>query len=227
MAAKTPSSDRGKTKVFTVDDHRIVRQGIRLLVNQEPGLEVVGEADNVHGALTEIDRLHPDIAVVDLSLKGGSGLDLIKDIQIRHPGLAVLVLSTRDESFYAERVLRAGARGYITKEEGSEKVIEGIREILSGKVYLSGKMASKMLSRMVGAAKPRELPSVRDLSDRELEVFELVGQGMPTRDIAARLHLSVKTVESHREHIKEKLGLDSASDLLRHAIQWVQNQSGP
>jgi DNA-binding NarL/FixJ family response regulator len=227
MAAKTPPSDRGKTKVFIVDDHPIVRQGIRLLVNQEPGLEVVGEADNVHDALAEIDRLHPDIAVVDLSLKGGSGLDLIKDIQIRHPGLAVLVLSMRDESFYAERVLRAGARGYITKEEGSEKVIEGIREILSGKVYLSGKMASKMLSGMVGATKARELPSVRDLSDRELEVFELVGQGMPTRDIAARLHLSVKTVESHREHIKEKLGLDSASDLLRHAIQWVQNQAGP
>lgn len=216
----------GKVRILLVDDHPIVRQGIGLLVAQEPDMLVCGEADSAAGALEAIERCRPDVAVVDLTLKESLGLELLKDIRIRFPKLLALVYSMRDEAFYAERVLRAGARGYVTKEEGGRAVIEGIRAILSGRIHLSEKMASKLIGRFVqGDAKlPRD--SVASLTDRELEVFELIGQGLPTREIAERLHLSAKTVDSHREHIKEKLQIDSATDLLKHAIEWVRFQKG-
>ena len=211
------------TKVLLVDDHPIVRQGIRMLVDQESDLEVCGEAESEVEALRLIEQTQPDIAVVDLSLKGSSGLSLTREIRTRHPQVQVLVLSMRDEAFYAERVLRAGAKGYITKEQGSERIIEGIRKVVAGQIYLSDQLASKMLKSLVGGDRPGESP-VRRLSDRELAVFELIGHGLTTRDVAKRLHLSVKTVESHREHIKEKLNLSGAPDLLKYAIQWVQYQ---
>jgi DNA-binding NarL/FixJ family response regulator len=210
------------TKVLIVDDHPIVRQGIRLLVDQEPDMAVCGEADCATEAMKAIENTGPDVAIVDLSLKDSSGLDLIKDIRIRYPDLVVLVLSMRDEFFYAERVLRAGARGYITKEEGTEKVIDGIRKVLAGEICLAEKLAAKMISRMVEGPRVAAGPSVQNLSDRELEVFELLGRGLTTREIAEKLHLSIKTIESHREHIKDKLKLANANELLKQAIQWVQ-----
>ncbi len=223
MSVRKGQGDRGKVRILLVDDHPIVRQGIRMLVGQQEDMTVCGEADSAAAALEAIERSSPDVAIVDLSLKESSGLELIKDIKIRHPALRVLVLSMRDETFYAERVLRAGARGYITKEEGTEKVIEGVRKVMDGEIYLSEKLAGRMLSRYVSGDAG---PLVQTLTDRELEIFELLGNGLTTREIAEKLYLSPKTVESHREHIKEKLRLENATELLKHAIQWVQLQSG-
>ena len=221
----SPASSRPKVaKVLLVDDHPIVRQGVRALIDQEEDLAVCGEAESEIEALKIIEQTHPDIAVVDLSLKGSSGLSLTREINTRYPDLRVLVLSMRDEAFYAERLLRAGARGYITKEQGSEQIITGIRRVLAGGIYLSESLASKMLSTMVKGADNQGQSPINRLSDRELAVFELIGHGLTTRDIAKQLHLSVKTVESHREHIKAKLDLAGAPDLLKHAIQWVQCQ---
>jgi DNA-binding NarL/FixJ family response regulator len=205
-----------------VDDHPIVRQGLQMLMEGEPDLELCGESDNTVDALTMIEKVKPDLAIVDLALRDSSGLDLIKDLQVRLPDLPVLVLSMREEGFYAERVLRAGARGYVAKEEGPKQLLEGVRRVLQGQVYVSDRIASKVMSKIVSGADQTESP-IGMLSDRELEVFELIGQGLPTREIAKRLHISSKTVDSHREHIKRKLGLDSGTDLLKHAIEWKQS----
>ncbi len=226
MTQQMDQTDTHTTRILIVDDHPIVRQGITLLVNQEPDLMICGEADSASGALKIIEQTKPDVAIVDLSLNQSSGLELIKDLKIRYPQLQILVLSMRDESFYAERVLRAGARGYITKEEGTEKVIEGIRAILAGHVYLSERLASKMINKWVDGGTNRSGPLVQNLTDRELQVFELIGMGLSTREVAQKLHLSIKTIESHREHIKDKLDLSGATELLKHAIQWVQYQQG-
>jgi len=223
------SGRRQKTtarKVLIVDDHPIMRAGIAQLIGEESDLVVSGEAEDAHGALEAIEKQKPDVAVVDIVLKDSSGIDLIKDIKIRWPKLAVLVLSMHDESFYAERVLRAGATGYVTKAEASAKVIEGIRQVLDGKVYVSQKVASKMLSKLVGGGGPVDVSPIDRLSDREFQVFELIGRGLQSREVAERLHLSVKTVDSHREHIKRKLDLETATDLLRYAVQWVQFEGG-
>lgn len=215
----------GKTRIVLVDDHPIVRQGVRMLINQESDLEVCGEADCASDALAVIAKTRPDVAVIDLTLKESSGLELIKDIRLRFPAIRALVLSMRDESFYAERVFRAGARGYITKEEGADKVVEGIRKILEDKVYVSEKMASRMICKLVDGRADVGKSPLQCLTDRELEIFEMIGSGLATREVAQNLHLSVKTVESHREHIKSKLKLDNATELLKHAIQWVQGQA--
>jgi DNA-binding NarL/FixJ family response regulator len=226
VQAKSTPPGKSKVKIFLVDDHPVVRQGIKLLVHQESDLEVCGDADSTQEALRSIEKLQPDVAVIDLSLKDSNGLELIKDLRIRCPKLLILVLSMHDESFYAERVMRAGARGYITKDEGAEKVIEGIRRLLKGEAYLSDKMASKMIYKLVDGRSAQTRSSVDCLTDRELEIFELIGSGLGTREIAEKLHLSVKTIESHREHIKDKLKLDGATELLKHAIQWVQCERG-
>ena len=212
------------TRILIVDDHPLIRQGIRMLAEQEPDLEVCGEAESAAEALEVMERAACDLAVVDLTLKASSGLELIKDIRVRWPDVRILVLSMRDEGFYAERVLRAGARGYVTKEEGPAKVLEGIRKVLQGHIYVSDKMASKVMSKIVeGNLQPGGSP-IDLLTDRELEVFELIGAGTPTREISRKLHISPKTVDSHREHIKDKLKLDSATELLKHAVEWVQSQ---
>jgi len=221
-----PPSEAEATRILLVDDHSIVRQGMRMLISQEPDLVVCGEAASAHEALKAVERTQPNVAVVDLSLKDSSGMALIKDLKIRHPKVLVLVVSMRDESFYAERVLRAGAKGYISKEEGTEKLVEGIRAVLTGKVYVSESLAARLLSKYVGGGSAGSESPVQRLSDRELEVFEWIGQGLTTREIAEKLHLSVKTIESHREHIKEKLGLDNATELLKHAIEWNQTIQG-
>lgn len=223
---KTPRRGHDKRRVLIVDDHPLVRQGIRMLLANEPDLEVCGEAESAPDALAVMEKTRPDAAIVDLGLKESSGLELIKDVRIRYPDVLVLVVSMRDESLYVERVLRAGARGYVTKEEGPEMVLEGLRKVLQGQIHVSPKMASKVMSTIVeGASRVGGTPIDR-LTDRELAVLELIGRGLPTREIAAKLHISPKTVDSHREHIKDKLKLDGATDLLKQAIQWVQGQAG-
>jgi len=211
-------------KVLLVDDHPLVREGIRMALAGERDLTVCGEAADAPDALRAIETTGPDVAVVDLALKDSSGLELIKDIRLRWPKLPVLVLSMRDEGVYAERVLRAGALGYVTKEDGSRKVVEGIRKVLAGHIYVNDRIASKVMGRIVAGGQG-DGSAVDSLSDRELAVFELIGQGIPTREIARKMHISPKTVDSYREHIKAKLHLDSATELLKHAVQWVQDEA--
>jgi len=209
-----------KKTVFVVDDHPIVRQGLALLINQEADLTVCGEAEEMHSALSAIQALRPDILIVDISLNGPDGLELLKNIRLGAPRLPVLILSMHDESIYAERALRAGANGYIMKQEATEKVLVALRRILSGEIYVSDRIANNMLQHYVRGVNPSEHSSISDLTDRELEVFRLIGEGHGTRQIAEALHLSVKTVESYQAHIKEKLSLRSARELVQHAVQW-------
>jgi len=219
-------SGAAKKKILIVDDHPIMRKGLVDLISQEQDLEVCGEAEDRSGALDVMENAKPDAAIVDLSLKESSGLELVKDIQIRCPNLPVLVVSMHEESFYAERVLRNGAMGYVMKAEHPSKVIEGLRQILAGNIYVSERTSARMLSKMVGGKGNSTMSPIERLSDREFEVFQLIGMGIQTKDIAKRLHLSSKTVEAHREHIKKKLNLDGATDLLKYAIQWVQLERG-
>ncbi len=216
---KTP-----KRSIFIVDDHSIVRRGLKQLIDQEADLAVCGEAENGQAALEAMKKLAPDLALVDLSLGGESGLELIKDIKARYPKVSVLVLSMHDEAFYAERVLRAGAKGYIMKLQAPDLILKAIRRVLSGEIYLSDPMASKMLRKVAGGEDPIIGSPIERLSDRELEVFQLIGIGLGTRHIAERLSRSVKTVETYREHIKLKLDLKDATELTQAAIQWLQSQ---
>jgi DNA-binding NarL/FixJ family response regulator len=209
-----------KKTVFVVDDHPIVRQGLALLINQETDLTVCGEAEEMYSALSAIQAVRPDILIVDISLNGPDGLELLKNIRLGAPRLPVLILSMHDESIYAERALRAGANGYIMKQEATEKVLVALRRILSGEIYVSDRIANSMLRHYVRGVNPSEHSSISDLTDRELEVFRLIGEGHGTRQIAETLHLSVKTVESYQAHIKEKLSLRSARELVQHAVQW-------
>lgn len=211
-------------RVFLVDDHPIVRRGLVELIEQEPDLSVCGEASDAPAAVEAIAELQPDIAVVDISLQHTSGIELIKDLKISHHDLPILVLSMHDETLYAERVLRAGARGYVMKEEATERLMTAIRQVLKGQIYLSGRMSARLVSSFVAGPPGTGSSPMERLSDRELQVFELIGQGLSTRQIAEALHLSVKTIESHREHIKGKLNLTRSTELLQHAMQWVQGE---
>ena len=226
MVRKKQQSEtsESKTKIVIVDDHPIVRQGLAELINHEDDLVVCGQAEEAPEAMGVIKAIKPDMVIVDILLKETSGMELIKDIKARYPNLAVLALSMHDESLYAERALRAGAKGYIMKAEATEKVIGAIRKILSGDIYLSEPMAAKLIHKLVGGRTKVGASAIDRLSDRELEVFRLIGQGYGTRQIAEKLHLSVKTIESYRAHIKEKLNLSDAAELLQYAIQWVSSQ---
>jgi DNA-binding NarL/FixJ family response regulator len=209
-----------KARVYIVDDHPIVRSGLAQLINQEADLRVCGEAADASAALDGIDALKPDVAVVDLSLHGPDGLELVKSLRSRHLAVPVVILSMHDESLYAERALRAGARAYLMKQEAPEQVLVALRRVLAGEVYVSDRMSSRLLRQMAGGAPPAGDSPLRGLTDRELEVFRRIGRGHGTRQIAEDLHLSVKTVESYRTHIKEKLGLHSAVELVRTAVEW-------
>jgi DNA-binding NarL/FixJ family response regulator len=225
--AETLPSTNGKkdaTRVLIVDDHPLLRKGVSQLIDQEKDLLVVGEAEDAHKAITAIENTNPDVALIDITLNGASGIELLKDVRARFPKLKMLVLSMHDESVYAHRALRAGASGYIMKQEGTERVLTALRKVLKGEVYLSDRLGNRLLHTLVnGRSSPVSSP-IEELSDRELEVFSLIGQGHGTRPIAEKLHLSVKTIESHRAHIKEKLNLRSATELVHHAIQWVQSE---
>ena len=214
------------TRVLIVDDHPLLRQGIAQLINHEKDMVVCGEAESAQKALDAMATTKFDVAIIDISLGASNGIELLKNIKIQHPKLLVLILSMHDESVYAQRALRAGAAGYIMKQEATERVLLAIRKVLSGEVYLSEKLGARMLNQLVGGRGTALVGSpIEELSDRELEVFGLIGQGMGTRPIAEKLHLSVKTIESHRAHIKEKLRLKNATELVHHAIQWAQSES--
>ncbi|MBW8780444.1 MAG: response regulator transcription factor [Verrucomicrobia bacterium] len=214
-----------KRRIFLVDDHPITRQGVAVLINQEPDLIVSGEADSAPLATQLIVQDAPDLAIFDITLKTTSGIELMKNIKALLPDMPVLMISMQDESLYAERALRAGAKGYIMKHEASDKILTAIRQVLSGDLYLSEKMKEKMLHRLVKSRKEKVVFSIDTLSDREMEVFQLIGNGFSTRQIAEKLTLSVKTIDSYREHLKLKLRLEKGSDLVRHAIQWVRSES--
>ncbi len=214
-----------KSRVFVVDDHPIVRQGLALLVNGEPDLTVCGEAEDAHKAMQSVSATKPDILVLDISLNGPDGLDLLKSVRTRHPDLPVLVLSMHDELIYAERALRAGAQGYIMKQEATDKVLVALRRILGREIYVSERIANRMLQHYIGSPAVGTPSSIAGLTDRELEVFRLIGEGHSTRQIAEELHISVKTVESYQAHIKEKLSLRSARELVQHAIRWTINEN--
>jgi DNA-binding NarL/FixJ family response regulator len=215
-----------KHRVFLVDDHPITREGLARIINHESDLEVCGQAGSAARAVAEIETLKPDLVIVDVSLTTGpSGLELIKDLSARNPKLRMLGLSTHDEVLYAERALRAGAKGYVMKQEPTEMVVQAIHKILHGEVFLSKAMNNRLLHKMT---QPNAAPTASDieqLSDRELEVYRLLGQGRGTRQIAAELHLSVSTVETYRANIKQKLRLNSAPELVRHAVEWVHSQA--
>jgi DNA-binding NarL/FixJ family response regulator len=208
-----------KAKIFLVDDHPIVRQGLGLLINRELDLVVCGEADGAPAALQGIASLQPDLMVIDVSLDGPDGIELLKTIRVKDPILPVLILSMHEESTYAERSLRAGANGYIMKQEATERVLVAIRRILDGKVYLSERLTNRMLEQFVHGAGTSKSDPLGTLSDRELEVYRLIGAGHGTRKIAEELHVSIKTVESYQAHIKEKLSLRNARELVQHAIE--------
>lgn len=214
-------------KILIVDDHPIVRQGLRSLIDQENDLMVCGEAGSAADALRALNTLKPDLILVDISLKGPDGLELTKSIRAILPDMPILIVSMHDESLYAERVLRAGANGYIMKEEVSQSVILAIRRVLKGDIFISDRMRQKILRGVAGQRTPSATSSIERLSDRELEVFRLIGHGHGTRQIAGDLHLSVKTIETYRAHIKEKLSLANATELVRQAVQWVEQQSPP
>src|SRR5271168_4348103 len=224
MSSATQVTTQAKRcRVLLVDDHPIVRQGLALLIDREADLAVCGEADGAHSAFHAITTLRPDIVVLDISLSGPDGLDVLKEIRMKTASLPVLILSMHDESIYAERAMRAGANGYIMKQEATEKVLVAIRRILQGEVYLSDRLTNTMLQQYVRGGAGTKSSPLLNLTDRELEVYRLIGAGHGTRQIADELHLSVKTIKSYQAHIKEKLVLRNARELVQHAIEWTVN----
>lgn len=214
-----------KKTVFIVDDHPLVREWLSSLINQTSDLTVCGEAEGGPEAMSRIIAMKPNVAVVDISLKDSSGFELIKDLKETCPSVAVLVLSMHDENQYAERALRAGARGYIMKRETTRKVLDGIRQVLAGKVFISENVAAALATQLVEGRPLNRVSPVDQLSDRELEVFELLGKGHGTREIAEILRVSLKTIQAYCARIKEKLNLTNATELLREAFRWHDNQN--
>jgi DNA-binding NarL/FixJ family response regulator len=214
-----------KARILLVDDHAVVRFGIAQLINRQSDMMVCGEEEDASRALTAIATLKPDLVIADISLKDSSGLELMRNIKARYPGLVVLVVSVHDEAIYAEIAFRAGALGYLMKQEALEKVLTAIRRVLTGTIYVSDALAARMLQQQVLGQKDINESPVKGLSDRELEVFQLIGRWKKTREIAEELHLSVKTIEYYREQIKRKLQLKNAAQLTQYATSWVQRET--
>jgi DNA-binding NarL/FixJ family response regulator len=218
-AEAPPQAVAGKRRIFIVDDHPIVRQGLMQMINPESDMMVVGQEEDAYQALRLIRQLKPDLTLLDISLKDTGGIELLKEMRAQDPDLQVLILSMHDESLYAERALRAGARGYVMKQEAPQVLLEAIRKVLKGEVYVSEKMSAVLLQRIVGNRKPGATLPMDRLTDREMEIFRMIGAGMTVKEIAEKLFLSAKTIEAHREHIKEKLSLKTSAELLRFAIR--------
>jgi len=212
-------------RIFLVDDHPLVREWLATLLRQQPDFEVCGQAEDARQAFATMDADPPDVAIVDLSLKTSSGLDLIKELSERLPTIQVIVLSMHEEIFYAERALRAGARGYVTKRESTHRIVEAIHEVQAGRLYANTELLAKLAERIVGRNQSTQAGSVETLSDRELEVFRRLGEGQATRHIAEELHLSIKTVQAYCARIKGKLALDNAAELTREAIRWTDHKN--
>ncbi|MCX6907683.1 MAG: response regulator transcription factor [Verrucomicrobia bacterium] len=217
---------RARTKVLLVDDHPVLREGMGLIINNEEDLEVCGHAESADEAMKLVALLKPDLAIVDISLKDSDGIHLVKNLKARHPELLTLVLSLHDEALYAERALRAGASGYVMKQSSLLTVLAAIRKILDGGIYVSEKITDRMLAHAIGAKQVSEASPMERLSDREREVFHKIGEGFGTKEIAERLHLSVKTVETYRAHIKTKLQIAAAAEMIQKATLWVREVSG-
>lgn len=211
-------------RVLLVDDHPIMRHGLAQLIRTEEGLDVCGDAGSAAEGLAAVGRCKPDLVVVDLTLPDKNGLELLKDIQALHPGTLCIVLSMHDESVYAERALRAGARGYVMKEAAADHLIGAIRRVLGGGIYVSETMASRMLEGMTSSKAKPSASLIDRLTDRELEILEMIGKGVATKIIAEKLSISARTVEAHRAHIKEKLGITDGAALVRFAVQWVESR---
>jgi DNA-binding NarL/FixJ family response regulator len=209
-------------RILIVDDHPMMREGLRTLISREHDLAICGEAETAGQALDAVANLKPDLVLADISLPGRSGVELIKDICALQPAVLILVISMHDESLYAERILRAGARGYIMKQESGPTMMQAIRQVLAGRIYLSGKMSARILEHVAG--KRAKASPIERLSDREFEVFQLIGRGESTVQIAEELHLSTKTVEAHRAHVKAKLDLKTMPELISFASRWVETQ---
>ncbi|MFO1439416.1 MAG: response regulator transcription factor [Verrucomicrobiaceae bacterium] len=224
MPKKNPPNDApAKKRVLIVDDHPIFRAGLTGLVNLETELTVCGEANDAAQAMQAVEKLHPDLVLLDMSLPGKGGLELLKDIRAIAPQMPVLIISMHDETLYAERVIKAGGRGYIMKQEGPEKIVQAIRKVLGGSISVSERIAAQILDAMSGS-KGGTSSSVSTLTDREFEVYRLLGQGKEPHEIARTLHLSIKTVDTHRAHIRQKLGLRNATELIHHATRWTAEQ---
>ena len=213
-----------RKRIFIVDDHSLVREWLATLLGQEPDFEVCGQADAAPPALAGMTAAPPEIAIVDLSLKSGSGLDLIKDLRLACPATQVVVLSMHEEIYFVERAFRAGARGYVTKRDSTHRIIEAIRAVLAGKVYANPDLLAQLTERMVGHPSARQAGKVESLSDREMDVFRRLGEGLGTRRIATEMNLNMKTVQAYCARIKDKLGLDNGSELVREAVRWMGNQ---
>ncbi len=220
MARTNPQTASAKSKVLIVDDHPVVREGLAMHLSTQPDLEVCGEAEDLPGALALIASAQPDMAIIDISLKNSNGIELIRRIRDRHDEVRILVWSMYPENLYAERALRAGAQGYMNKGQATHHVVEAVRAILQGRVYVSGALANRLLQRVVGR-KPEERSTIDTLSDRELEAFQLIGEGLTTERIAEKMHVSPKTIETFRARIKEKLGIGNLPELIHRAAQWV------
>ncbi len=218
------NESKKSVRVFIVDDHPFLREGLTMLISREPDLMICGESDNADDALKSIETLMPDVAIVDLSLQGRSGLHLIKDVSRKFPEMPTLVLSMLDEMVYAERALRAGARGYIMKQEATKKVITAIRDVMSGKLFVNPSVTSKIMHRLVSDGNIKHSCSIDLLSDRELETFKLTGNGLSTQQISKKMKVGVKTIETYRARIKSKLKFESSEELLQYAIQWVSRE---
>ncbi len=215
-----------KARVLVVDDHPLLREGVSQLINSQTDLEICGEADTVTSAFAAVENTKPDVILLDLRLGYGDTLELIKSIKARYPQVSILMLSQYDETIYVERALLAGADGYVIKQEAAEEVLAAIRTVLAGDMYVSRKLAVLVLHKLLSKKNIAHGPTVESLTDRELQVFQLIGSGLTTRQIAAELRLSIKTIEAHREKIKSKLGLRNASELVRSAVTWMQSK-GP
>jgi DNA-binding NarL/FixJ family response regulator len=214
-----------KKKILIVDDHPMMRQGLAQLIENESDLAVAGEANDANEALEMVLRTPPDLVLADITLPGKNGLELIKDVQAAHPGLPILIISMHDEALYAERVLRAGGRGYIMKQEGGKRIMQAIRQVLSGQIFVTEKMSAQILEIFSGQRGAKAASPIETLTDREFEVFQLIGKGCETKEISDQLHVSTKTIDVHRANIKAKLSLKSMAELIRYAVRWVESQS--
>ncbi|MBL9185554.1 MAG: response regulator transcription factor [Verrucomicrobiaceae bacterium] len=223
--SRTNQSPETVKRVILVDDHPIMRHGLAQLIRMENGLDVCGEAGSAREGLDLVSKLKPDLAVIDLTLPDKNGLELVKDIRAMHPSTVCLVLSMHDESLYGERSLRAGARGYVMKEEAADHLITAIHKIMSGGLYVSETLNARMLEQMTAPTRAKAA-GIDSLTDRELEILELIGKGVATKNIATQLSISARTVEAHRAHVKEKLGITDGAALVRYAVQWVETRSG-
>lgn len=223
--AKDRQTKDTRSRILLVDDHAVVRYGIAQLINRQNDLVVCGEEEDASRAMTSIGVVKPDLVIADISLKDSSGLELMRNIKVQYPKLPVLVVSVHDESIYAEIAFRAGALGYLMKQEAVEKILTAIRRVLAGSIYVSDSQAARMLQQQVRGQNTIQESPVKSLSDRELEVFQLIGQWKKTKEIASQLHLSIKTIEYYREQIKRKLNLKSAAELTHYATSWVQRET--